>query len=120
MECPIGEEVGIWRSHDKKQAKFSHNKGAVAIGPWGNGTCILIAKGTDIQDPELVNGLQRKTVAMDFYAWASPEFSQKNGPRMPSQRWRISGKPYKHLKEKLYGFAWILDIHNILHHVLWK
>ena len=47
----FGEEVGIRRSHDKKQAKCAHNKGAVgrliAIDPWGNGTCILIAKGTD-------------------------------------------------------------------------
>ena len=54
----FGEEVGIWRSHDKKQAKSAHNKGAVgrliAIDLWGNGTCILSAKGTDIQDPELV------------------------------------------------------------------
>ena len=53
----------MWRSHDKKQAKSAHRKGAVgrsiAIDPWwGNGTSILIAKGTDLQDPELVHGLQ--------------------------------------------------------------
>ena len=60
--------MGIWRSHDKKQAKSAHNKGAVgrliAIDPWANGTCTLIAKGTDVQDPELVSGLQPKTVAV--------------------------------------------------------
>ena len=32
----------------------------MAIDPWGSGTSILIAKGTDIQDPELVYGLQPK------------------------------------------------------------
>ena len=59
----FGEEVGVWRSHDKKQS--AHRKGAVggliAIESWGNGTCVLIAKGSDLQDPELVHGLQPKT-----------------------------------------------------------
>ena len=45
----LGEEVSMWRSHDKKQAKSAHHKGAVgrliAIDPWGNGTCVLVAKG---------------------------------------------------------------------------
>ena len=44
-------------------------KGAVgrliAIDPWGNGTCVLIAKGSDLQDPELVHGLQPKTVVVE-------------------------------------------------------
>ena len=44
----FGEEVGTWRSRDKKQAKSAHHKGAVgrliAIDPWGNGTSFLIAK----------------------------------------------------------------------------
>ena len=57
----FGEKVGMWRSHDEKQAKSAHDEGAVgrliAIGPWGNGTCTLIAKGTDVQDPELAYGL---------------------------------------------------------------
>ena len=47
----FGEEVGMWRSHDKQQAKSAHHKGAVgrliAIELWGNGTCVLIAKGSD-------------------------------------------------------------------------
>ena len=53
----FGEEVGMWRSHDKKQTKSAHHKGAVgrliAIEPWGIGTCVLIAKGSDLNDPEL-------------------------------------------------------------------
>ena len=28
---------------------------------------------------------------------------------MLSQRWGISGKPYKHPNKKIYGFAWIQD-----------
>ena len=72
----FGEEVGIWRSHEKKQAKSSHNKGAlgrlISIDLWGNGMCVLIAKGTDIQDPELVNGLQPKTVAVDCLRLSKP------------------------------------------------
>ena len=70
----FGEEVGIWRSHYKKQAKSAHNKGAVgrliAIDPC-NG-CILIAKGADVQDPELVSGLQPKTVAVDCLRLSKP------------------------------------------------
>ena len=58
----FGEEVGMWRSHDKKQAKSAHHKGTIdkliAIEPWGNGTCVLIAKWSDLHDPELVHGLQ--------------------------------------------------------------
>ena len=64
------------RRGGKKQAKSAHNKGAVgrliSIGPWGNGTCVLIAKGTDAQDPELVHGLQPKTVAVDCLRLSKP------------------------------------------------
>ena len=71
----FGEGVGMWRSHDKKQAK-SHHKGAVgrliAIDPWGNGTCVLIAKRSDLQDPELVHGLQPKTVAVECLPLSQP------------------------------------------------
>ena len=53
-------DVGVWRSHDKKQAKGAHHKGAlgrlIALDPWGNGTSVLIAKGSAVQDPELVMG----------------------------------------------------------------
>ena len=72
----FGEEVGMWRSHDKKHAKSAHNKGAIGrlIGadPWVNRTCTLIAKGTDIQDLQLVNGLQPKTVAVDCLRLSKP------------------------------------------------
>ena len=44
----------------------------ISIDPWGNGTCILIAKGTDVQDPELVSGLQPKTVAVDCLCLSKP------------------------------------------------
>ena len=44
----FGEEVGIWRSHGKKQAKSAHHKSAVgrfiAIDASGNGTSNLMAK----------------------------------------------------------------------------
>ena len=47
----FGEEVGIPRSHDKMQAKAAHHKGVlgrlIALDPWGNGTSVLIAKGSD-------------------------------------------------------------------------
>ena len=72
----FGEEAGIWRSHDKKQAKSAHSKSAVgrftALDLWGNGTSTLIAKGTDVQDPELVTGLQPKTVAVDCLRLSKP------------------------------------------------
>ena len=67
------------RSHDKKQAKLAHNKGAVgrliSIDPWGNSTCILIAKGADVQDPELVSGLQPKTGAVDCLRLSKPRIA---------------------------------------------
>ena len=67
----LGEDMGIWRSHDKKQAKSAHNNGAVgrfiANGSWGNGTATLIAKGTDTQDPELVLGIFGREATQTFY-----------------------------------------------------
>ena len=72
----FGEEVGMGRSHEKKQAKSEHHKGAVgqliAIDPWGNGTCVLIAKSSDLQDPELVHGLQPKTIASECLRLSQP------------------------------------------------
>ena len=66
----------VKRSHDKKQAKSAHHKGAVgrliAIDTWGNGTCVRIAKGSDLQDPELVHGLQPKTVAVECLRLRQP------------------------------------------------
>ena len=44
----------------------------IAIDPWGNGTCVLIAKGSDLQDPELVHGLQPKTVAVECVRLSQP------------------------------------------------
>ena len=81
LGCPwhapaFSEEVGMWRSHDKKQAKSAHNKGAVkrfiAIDPSANGTCTLIAKGANVQDPELVYGLQPKIVAVECLRLSKP------------------------------------------------
>ena len=64
------------RSKPSLLTSSSHNKGAVgrliSIDPWGNATCILIAKGTDVQDPELVSGLQAKTVAVDCLRLSKP------------------------------------------------
>ena len=44
----------------------------ISIDPWGNGPCIHIAKGTDVQDPELVHGLQPNTVAVDCVRLSKP------------------------------------------------
>ena len=52
----FAEEVGMWRSHDKKQAQSAHHKDAVgrliAIDPWGKATCVLIARGSDLHNPD--------------------------------------------------------------------
>ena len=41
----------------------------------GHGTCTLIAKGTDVQDPKLVSGLQPKTVAVDCLRLSKPRIA---------------------------------------------
>ena len=97
----FGEEVGMWRSHDKKQAKSAHNKGAVgrlmAIGPWGNRTSILTAKGTDLQDPELVHGLQPKIVAVECLRLSQPRIMpegwSKEAVKDLSSRWQTIKTP---------------------------
>ena len=97
----FGEEVGMWRSHDKKQANSAHNKGAVgrwiAIDPWGNGTSILIAKGTDFQDPKLVHGLQPKTVAVECLRLSRPRITpdgwSKEAVKDLSTKWQTIKTP---------------------------
>ena len=37
-----------------------------------NGTTLLIAKGSDVQDPEIIQGLQPKTVAVDCLRLSQP------------------------------------------------
>ena len=75
----FGEEGGVWRSHDKKQAKAAHNKGAlrqlIALDPCNNGTSVLIANGSDVRDPELDMGLQPKTVAIDCLRLSKPRLA---------------------------------------------
>ena len=44
----------------------------IAIDPWGNGTCVLIAKGSDLHDPELAHGLQPKTIAIECLRLSQP------------------------------------------------
>ena len=72
----FGEEVGIWRSQDKKLIKSANNRGAIGrlieVTPWQNGTTLLIAKGSDLQNPEIIHGLQPKTVAGDCLRLAEP------------------------------------------------
>ena len=69
----FGEEVGMWRSQDKKLIKSAQNRGAIGwlieVTPWQNGTTLLIAKGSDVQDPEIITGLQPKTVAVDLIVY---------------------------------------------------
>ena len=74
----------------------------IAVGPWGSGTTTLIAKGTAIQDPEFVYGLQLQDCSSGL---PSLRRLLKVGARMPSQRWRINGKPSKPQKKKINGFA---------------
>ena len=72
----IGEEVGMWRSQDKKLIKSAQKRGAIGrlieVNPWQNGTTLLIAKGSDLQDPEIIPGLQPKTVAVDCLRLSEP------------------------------------------------
>ena len=72
----FGEEVGMWRSQDKKLIKSAQQRGAIGrlieVTPWQNGTTSLIAKGSDLQDPEIIHGLQPKTVAVDCLRLAAP------------------------------------------------
>ena len=79
----FGEEVGIWRSQDKKLIKSANNRGAIGrlieVTPWQNGTTSLIAKGSDLQDPEITHGLQPKTVAVECLRLAELPFL-KVGP----------------------------------------
>ena len=72
----FGEEVGMWRSQDKKLIKSANNRGAIGrlieVTPWQNGTTSLIAKGSDLQDPEMIQGLQPKTVAVECLRLSEP------------------------------------------------
>ena len=72
----FGEEVGMWRSQDKKLIKAANNRGAIGrlieVTPWQNGTTSLIAKGSDLQDPEIIQGLQPKTVAVECLRLSEP------------------------------------------------
>ena len=72
----FGEEVGMWRSQDKKLIKSAQHRGVIGrlieVTPWQNGTTSLIAKGSDLQDPEIIYGLQPKTVAVDCLRLAAP------------------------------------------------
>ena len=103
---PSVEEVGIWGDHTtrSKPSLFTTRpcyKGVVgrliSIDPWGNGTCILIAKGTNVQYPELVSGLQPKTVAVDC-----PRLFQTVGLKMASRLLQFDGKPSTLQKEKTW------------------
>ena len=44
----------------------------IEVTPWQNGTTSLIAKGSDLQDPEIIHGLQPKTVAVECLRLAEP------------------------------------------------
>ena len=72
----FGEEVGMWRSQDKKLIKAAQNRGAIGrlieVNPWQNGTTLLIGKGSDVQDPEIISGLQPKTVAVECLRLSEP------------------------------------------------
>ena len=87
----------MWRSHDKKQAKSAHHKGAVgrliANEPWGNGTCVLIAKGSDLHDPELVHGLQPKTIAVECLRLSQPKVVPEGWNHEFASRWQTICTP---------------------------
>ena len=66
----------MWRSQDKKLIKSANNRGAIGrlieVTPWQNGTTSLIAKGSDLQNPEIIQGLQPKTVAVECLRLSEP------------------------------------------------
>ena len=72
----FGKEVGLWRSQDKKLIKSANNRGAIGrlieVTPWQNGTTSLIAKGSDLQEPEIIQGLQTKTNAVECLRLSEP------------------------------------------------
>ena len=51
---------------------FGEEVGMIEVTPWQNGTTSLIAKGSDLQNPEIIHGLQPKTVAVDCLRLAAP------------------------------------------------
>ena len=75
----------------------AHHKGAVgrliSIDPWGNGTCTLIAKGADLQDPELVHGLQPKTFAVECLPKITPDGWHKDALKDFSTGWQTIKTP---------------------------
>ena len=79
----FGEEVGMWRSQDKKLIKSANNRGAIGrlieVTPWQNGMTSLISKGSDLNDPEILQGLQPKTAAV--------ECLRLSGPRIVPEGW---------------------------------
>ena len=115
----FGEEVGMWRSHDTKQAKSAHHKEAVgrsiAIDPWGNGTCVLIAKGSDLQDPELVHGLQPKTVAVECLRLSQPRLVPDGWNQDALKQFAARWQTIRTIDGKTYGLRWTLDRHSIPH-----
>ena len=66
----FGEEVGARRSRDKKLAKASGLKGAagrlLCVDLWGDGTCIILKKGCDLDDPEFIHELQPKSASTNL------------------------------------------------------
>ena len=56
-----GGEVGVWRWHDKKLAKASDLKVHRDVDLWGDGTCFLLKKGCDPEDPQFTHGLRPKS-----------------------------------------------------------
>ena len=84
----FGEEIGVWRSHDQKLAKASDLKGAVGrvlhVALWGDGTCILLKKGCDPDDPDFMYGLQENGATKSIGALRSEAQNRRKNPRMSS------------------------------------
>ena len=86
---------------NKPSLRATSNKGAVgrliATDPWGNGASILLVKGTDLQDPELVYGLQPKTVAVECLRLSHPRITpdgwSKEAAKDFSTRWQTIKTP---------------------------
>ena len=104
----FGEEVGMLRSQDKKLIKSANNRGAIGrlieVTPWQNGTTSLIAKGSDLQNPEIIQGLQPKTVAV--------ECLRLSEPRTIPEGWTKSA--LDGLKERICGSSSRLVKHSTL------
>ena len=104
----FGEEVGMWRSQDKKLIKSANNRGAIGrlieVTPWQNGTTSLVAKGSDLQDPVIIQGLQPKIVAVECLRLSEPRIVPEGWTKSALTSMRKHAFVYKDRIMKVFRF----------------